>query len=570
MHARDTTEITDIRPTGSRALQAATPGHSEPSRLTFLRGTDEGDGRLEQAEAWLPATTFPAATRDGDFGQDLDSDPDGDDDLDWIEGGRRETIKFPLPIFAAFLTAVLIPTLAGVVLLPATEAVVLSSEATGWAAAQIVLMFGATMLYLHWRVAREAATGWLAAAVVVPAVHATPLALLAIATPGDYAPLPMAGPFIVLTSTVALVMTVLAARQVPVPRRLDPLALGAILGVAVAVVHLVLVRTDVLALGATGSPATRSLLTVIGVLTALTLASIAVLRRAARLPLTFGVAAVTLSPVLVPVEVGTDAWWQGSAVALHLFGAVLVCVVALELTRSAGNSHARQVQELSVRAARAEASNRRHEETLHELRSTVAGIASAAQLLGSEDADLRGLTRNRLQRMHDSELARLERMLANDSRGPVGLVSLDDVIAPLVVSLRATGHDVRWEPSGFWATGRADDVAEVVHILLDNAARHAAGSVISVQVDAIQDRVEVRVSDTGRGVTPSLVDSVFDRGTHQKGSVGQGIGLHIAHRLTLDLGGSLRLEQDLPVGGATFTVELPTILTRSSCRGHEH
>lgn len=566
MHARDTTEIDDIRPTGSRALQAAGQGDSEPPKVAFLRGTVANHHSVEPALAGpsLPNHFIPAAH---DLALELDLD--GDDDPDWIEGGQREAIRFPLPIFAALLAAVLIPTLAGVALLPATEAVILSSEATGWAASQIALMFGAALLYLHWRVARDAASGWLAAAVVVPAVHATPLALLAIATPGDYAPLPMAGPFVVLTSTVALTMTVLAARQVPVPHRLDPLALGAMVGVTVAVVHLVLVRTDVLALGATGSPATRSLLTVVGVLTALTLASVAVLSRAARLPLTFGVAAVTLSPVLVPLEVGRDTWWQGSAVALNLFGALLVCVVALELARSAGKNHSHEVKTLSLRAARAEARNRRHEETLHELRSTVAGIASAAQLLGSEDADLRGLTRNRLQRMHDSELARLERMLANDSRGPVGLVSLDDVISPLVVSLRATGHDVRWEPSGFWATGRADDVTEVVHILLDNAARHAAGSVISVQVAAVQDRVEVRVSDTGRGVTPSLVDSVFDRGTHEKSSVGQGIGLHIAHRLTLDLGGSLRLEQDLPVGGATFTVELPTILTRSSCRAPE-
>ena len=569
MHARDTTEITDIRPAGSRALRAAPPGGSEPPRVTFLRGTDQDHGQVEATHAaWLP-TEIPSATPDPDL--ELDRGQDGDDDLDRSEdGGEPETIRFPLPIFAAFLTAVLIPTLAGVVLLPATETVVLSSEATGWATAQVVMMLGATMLYLHWRVARDAATGWLAAAVVVPAVHATPLALLAIATPGDYAPIPMAGPFVVLTSTVALAMTVLAARQVRMPHRIDPLALGAIVGVAVAVLHLVLVRAGVLALGATGSPATRSLLTVIGVLTALTLASVAVLRPAARLPLTFGVAAVTLSPVLVPADVGRDAWWQGSSVALNLLGAVLVCVAALELARSAADSHARQVQAVSLRADRAEARNRRHQETLHELRSTVAGIASAAQLLGSADADLRGLTRSRLQRMHDSELARLGRMLADDSRGPLGLVSLAGVISPLVVSLRATGHDVRWEPSGFWATGRADDITEVVHILLDNAARHAAGSVISVQVAAVQDRVEVRVSDTGRGVTPSLVDNVFDRGTHQTSSAGQGIGLHIAHRLTLDLGGSLRLEQDLPVGGATFTVELPTILTRSSCRAHEH
>ena len=49
---------------------------------------------------------------------------------------------------------------------------------------------------------------------------------------------------------------------------------------------------------------------------------------------------------------------------------------------------------------------------------------------------------------------------------------VDDVLRQLVVAQQAQGRAVSWEPSGVTVVGRADDLAEAVHVLLDNAAKH--------------------------------------------------------------------------------------------------
>ncbi len=471
--------------------------------------------------------------------------------------------------FVLVLVLALLPPLAAAVLLPAAGSSVTTVEAIACAVTQVVLLLAAVTLYAHWRMTDLATTGWLGAALLVPAAHAAPLILLAVADPAGFGPTPASGPPVVLTTAIALALALCAARQVDLPARVDPLVLGAGVGLAAACLHVGLVRGDVLASGTADSAASQVLLGLITVLTALTLASVASLPRGTRLRFAGGVSAVTLSATLVPLESQADLWWQGLAAGVGLAGAVLVVVSCMELLASAWAVRSWELEDLVARTTTAEATNRSHEEKLHELRSTVAGIASAAQVLSRNDEDLHGLSRERLQRMYDAELGRLERLLTNRPPRPPEVLDLDEVISPLVVTLRAAGNDVRWEPSGCWATGRPDDVAQIVHILLDNAVRHAAGSVITVRVQSLADTVEVRVSDTGRGVTPALVGTVFDRGTQRAGSVGQGIGLNIAHRLATELGGNLRLEQDLPVGGTTFTVSLPAVLTRATCRAHE-
>jgi signal transduction histidine kinase len=215
-----------------------------------------------------------------------------------------------------------------------------------------------------------------------------------------------------------------------------------------------------------------------------------------------------------------------------------------------------RAESLSSRAALAETTNRRHEETLHEVRATVAGLVTAAQLLGHPDG-LEPASRTRLQTMFDSELARLERLVSNRRTHEVEPVDLDAAITPLVVALRVRGHDVRWTPSGQRALGCRDDVTEVVHILLENAAHHASGAVIAVDVSSRGGFALIRVSDTGAGVPARLAGHLFERGFRRSGSQGQGIGLHVASKLTRAMGGNLVLEQPGCEGGAVFTMRLP-------------
>ena len=121
---------------------------------------------------------------------------------------------------------------------------------------------------------------------------------------------------------------------------------------------------------------------------------------------------------------------------------------------------------------------------------------------------------------------------------------------------------------------RADGVLlrSVVVNLIDNAAEAMENSacreiVVSTRAHSDAETVEICVSDTGHGISPQDKDKLFlpqfstkDRGT--------GLGLAIAARIVAEHGGSIHVEDNLPVG-SRFLVELPVAeLTPASIADH--
>lgn len=210
---------------------------------------------------------------------------------------------------------------------------------------------------------------------------------------------------------------------------------------------------------------------------------------------------------------------------------------------------------LASRAERAETLLAREQDRMHELRATVSGIALSQRLLQDRRVTLSRRTRTRLERLRGAELGRVERLLVDTPQRPAAPVELAKVLDPLVDAVRLKGHDVHWKGTLCRAWGRADDIGEIAHILLDNATRHAAGQEIVLDVADRGDWVELRVRDSGPGVSPVLAQDVFERGTRAATSRGEGIGLHIARRLANDLGGDLWLEP--AASGAVFVLRLP-------------
>jgi signal transduction histidine kinase len=135
-------------------------------------------------------------------------------------------------------------------------------------------------------------------------------------------------------------------------------------------------------------------------------------------------------------------------------------------------------------------------------------------------------------------------------------VDLDDVIGQIVLSHLARGRVVDWQPSGLRAMGRSDDIAEVVNVLLENAAMHAGPDAVSVRVTRDLDGhgVTVTVTDQGPGIAPELRERLFDWGVSRHGSPGQGIGLNVAADLARQLGGRLALVPGTT--GASFALHL--------------
>ena len=108
----------------------------------------------------------------------------------------------------------------------------------------------------------------------------------------------------------------------------------------------------------------------------------------------------------------------------------------------------------------------------------------------------------------------------------------------------------------------AEAIKRAVANLVDNAAEAMQGSLvreiqISTLLVASRDAVEITVADTGHGVTSELKEKLFLPyfSTRKRGT---GLGLAIVSRVIEEHHGSIRVEENQPVG-ARFIVELPVV-----------
>ena len=103
-------------------------------------------------------------------------------------------------------------------------------------------------------------------------------------------------------------------------------------------------------------------------------------------------------------------------------------------------------------------------------------------------------------------------------------------------------------------------IKRVVANLVDNAAEAMQDSLLrelTVSTALLESReaIEVVVSDTGEGLTPEIKERLFLPYFSTKGR-GTGLGLAIVSRIIEDHQGSIRAEENKPIG-ARFIVELP-------------
>ena len=109
-------------------------------------------------------------------------------------------------------------------------------------------------------------------------------------------------------------------------------------------------------------------------------------------------------------------------------------------------------------------------------------------------------------------------------------------------------------------------VQKVVTNLLSNAVKFTMLGDIHVgvnfsQTDGDTGALTLVVADTGTGIDPQFIDELFEPFTQQNVSHtrdfgGAGLGLHLAHKLTASMGGTIEVES--VVGqGSVFTVHLP-------------
>jgi signal transduction histidine kinase len=104
----------------------------------------------------------------------------------------------------------------------------------------------------------------------------------------------------------------------------------------------------------------------------------------------------------------------------------------------------------------------------------------------------------------------------------------------------------------------AEVVERIVAPLIDNARRYASSRIV-LSAASRDGAIVVRVADDGPGVDADAREHVFEPGRTAgvNGHGGAGLGLPLARRLALAIGGDVTLTPPGAGAGAQFEVRLP-------------
>ncbi len=108
-----------------------------------------------------------------------------------------------------------------------------------------------------------------------------------------------------------------------------------------------------------------------------------------------------------------------------------------------------------------------------------------------------------------------------------------------------------------------EKMEKVLLNLLSNAFKFTDSGGVYVEVNEIDEDLEIIVRDTGIGIPPDKLETVFERFNQVDGSAsreyeGTGIGLALAREITVLHGGTISA-QSQPGSGASFTMRIPRV-----------
>ena len=239
----------------------------------------------------------------------------------------------------------------------------------------------------------------------------------------------------------------------------------------------------------------------------------------------------------------------------------------------------------------AEQANRLKDEFLatvsHEIRTPLNAVLGWARMLAAKqlppdraDKGIAAIERNASALAHIiDDLLDVSRIVAGTLRiapQPVDIVVVAqaalDVVRPLATSKNLTLTLSSDLPPVALVSGDPSRLEQVIWNLVSNAIKFTPeGGNVDVVLALADDCVELRVVDTGEGISADFLPHVFDRfrqadGATTRRHTGLGIGLAIVRQLVDLHGGTVHADSPGADRGATFTVRLPIAADESSSR----
>ena len=175
----------------------------------------------------------------------------------------------------------------------------------------------------------------------------------------------------------------------------------------------------------------------------------------------------------------------------------------------------------------------------------------------------------RSQKQIIDDLLDMSAIIAGKIRINVQPVDLADVLTAVLATVRpaADAKGVRllpaFDPHARTVSGDPNRLQQIFWNLLTNAVKFTPkGGRVQVRLECVDSLMEVRVTDSGEGISPEFLPHVFDRFRQEDASTsrrhgGLGLGLAITKQLVELHGGTVRAQSGGSEQGSTFIVSLP-------------
>jgi PAS domain S-box-containing protein len=208
----------------------------------------------------------------------------------------------------------------------------------------------------------------------------------------------------------------------------------------------------------------------------------------------------------------------------------------------------------------------------HDFNNALAAILGRAQLMRRE-VQTESVTRNLeiIQTAAEDAAATVRRIQTFARQSQVKEFELLDVSSLLrdaveitrtrwenEASMRGLRYDVRLEAAcPFYTQGSASELREVfVNLIVNAVDAMPYGGRLTISCQRQEERLRLRFTDTGTGMTEDVREKIFEPFYTTKGAHGTGLGLAVSYGIIERHEGSINVESE--VGrGTTFEIDLP-------------
>lgn len=268
-------------------------------------------------------------------------------------------------------------------------------------------------------------------------------------------------------------------------------------------------------------------------------------------------------------------WWKTSFayfIYVLLFVAIIYAFYKIQLNKKIAVTEANQLKQLD------DFKNKFYQNITHEFRTPLTVIIGMADNIEAKAYQM--IKRNSEQLLNlVNELLEIGKIESNSTNLELTLKDIVEFTKYSMVSLESLAKDkeisleFNAEPNSILMEFDVDKMQLVLNNLLSNAIKFTPNKgLVKVSVETKNEIVEIKVSDSGNGVSEENLEKIFDRYFQEKGSksnTGTGLGLALSREIIQLMDGSIRAYNNKD-RGVSFVVSLPIIKDLSKGEDNYH